>query len=162
MEEVELVSESPQATERAAGGLAPALQAGDVLLIAGDVGTGKTTFVRSACRALGVRETVASPSFTIGRAYEGRLPVSHIDLFRLETLAGEDPGLLEEYFSPDSVVFIEWPRVVEPELELGRIALRLRLEHLGGDRRRIAVIGRPDLVERIKHCPSLGAPGFSG
>jgi tRNA threonylcarbamoyladenosine biosynthesis protein TsaE len=156
MEEVELVSESPDATMQAATDLAAGLQAGDVVLIAGDVGTGKTTFVRAACRALGVRETVASPSFTIGRTYLGTLPVSHVDLFRLETLEDEDPGLLEEYFAPASVVFIEWPRAAEPELEERRIALRLRLAHGGGDRRGVAVSGRPDLVERMrKALPSV-------
>lgn len=154
MQEVELVSESARATERAARDLAGGLRAGDVVLIAGDVGTGKTTFVRGACRELGVEQTVASPSFTIGRTYDGRVPVSHVDLFRLETLAGEDPGLLEDYFAPGSVVFVEWPRAAEPELEPERIALRLRLVHLGGDRRGISVAGGPDLVERIRE--SLG------
>jgi tRNA threonylcarbamoyladenosine biosynthesis protein TsaE len=150
MMELELVSESADATMRAAAELAAALQAGDVVLIAGDVGTGKTTFVRGVCRGLGVGETVASPSFTIGRTYMGRLPVSHLDFFRLETLADEDPGLLEEYLDPGSVVFIEWPRAGEPELEARRVALRLRLDHLGGDHRRMTVSGRPDLVERIR------------
>jgi tRNA threonylcarbamoyladenosine biosynthesis protein TsaE len=160
MEEVELVSESPDATMHAAAELAAVLQAGDVVLIAGDVGTGKTTFVRAACRGIGVGESVASPSFTIGRTYMGRLPVSHLDFFRLETLAGEDPGLLEEYFEPGAVVFIEWPRAAEPELEQRRIALRMNLVHLGGDRRRIAVAGRPDLVERIKKALPTVLPVF--
>jgi tRNA threonylcarbamoyladenosine biosynthesis protein TsaE len=149
MQDLELVSESPDATMQAAADLATALQAGDVVLITGDVGTGKTTFVRAACRELGVRETVTSPSFTIGRTYAGRLPVSHVDLFRLDTLAGEDPGLLEEYFAPGSVVFIEWPRAAGPQLDERRIALRLRLVHLGGDRRGVSVSGRPNLVERM-------------
>jgi tRNA threonylcarbamoyladenosine biosynthesis protein TsaE len=152
MEETELVSESPDATMRAAANLAGALEPGDVVLIAGEVGTGKTTFVRAAFHELGVRETVASPSFTIGRTYEGKLPVSHIDLFRLDTLAGEDPGLLDAYFAPDSVVFVEWPRAAEPVLDAGRIALRLRLAHLGRDRRRVAVSGRPDLVEIVRRA----------
>jgi tRNA threonylcarbamoyladenosine biosynthesis protein TsaE len=154
MEDLELVSESPEATMRAAGELAAALEPGDVVLITGDVGTGKTTFVRGVCRALGVRENVASPSFTIGRTYNGRLPVSHLDFFRLETLAGEDPGLLEEYFASGSVVFIEWPRAAEPELESGRIAMRLNLVHLGGDRRGVTVSGRPHLLERLREALS--------
>jgi tRNA threonylcarbamoyladenosine biosynthesis protein TsaE len=144
MEEVELVSESANATQRAAAELAADLRPGDVILITGDVGTGKTTFVRAACRELGVRETVASPSFTIGRTYRGTVPVSHLDLFRLDTLAEEDPGLLEEYFTPESVVFIEWPRAAEPELEARRVVVRLRLVHLGGDRRGISVSGHAD------------------
>jgi tRNA threonylcarbamoyladenosine biosynthesis protein TsaE len=150
MDEVELVSDSPDATMQAAAELARGLQAGDVVLIEGDLGAGKSTFVRAACRALGVDETVASPSFTIGRSYAGRLPVSHIDLFRLETLTDEDPGLLDEYFAPDAVVFIEWPRAAEPELEERRVAARLQLTHRGGDRRDISVSGRPDLVDRMR------------
>jgi tRNA threonylcarbamoyladenosine biosynthesis protein TsaE len=150
MQEVELVSESARATERAARDVAGGLRAGDVVLIAGDVGTGKTTFVRAACRALGIEETVASPSFTIGRTYRGEVPVSHIDLFRLETLAGEDPGLLEDYLAPGSVVFVEWPGAMQLLLEPERIALRLRLVHLEGDRRGVRVAGRSDLVERLE------------
>ena len=76
---------------------ASACAPGDVVLVAGDVGTGKTTFVRGACRGLGVSEPVTSPSFTIGQRYEGRVPVSHVDLFRLDTLEGEDPALLDDY-----------------------------------------------------------------
>jgi tRNA threonylcarbamoyladenosine biosynthesis protein TsaE len=160
MEQVELVSESPEATMRAAAGVVAALRAGDVVVISGDVGTGKTTVVRAACRELGVEETVASPSFTIGRTYEGTLPVSHVDLFRLDTLAREDPGLLEEYFSRESVVFIEWPSAAEPELEEGRVALRLRIAHLGGDRRSIHVAGRRELVESMKESLPPEIPVF--
>jgi tRNA threonylcarbamoyladenosine biosynthesis protein TsaE len=156
MQEVELVSESPDATMRAAADLASALQAGDVVLIAGDVGTGKTTFVRAACRELGVQETVASPSFTIGRTYAGRLPISHVDLFRLESLAQEDPALLDDYLVPDSVVFMEWPRAAELEVEPERIALRLHLVHRGGDIRGVTVAGRPELVERMRRSLTDG------
>jgi tRNA threonylcarbamoyladenosine biosynthesis protein TsaE len=82
---------------------------------------------------------VTSPSFTIGHLYRGEVPVAHIDLFRLESLAGEDPGLLEQYLAPDQIAFIEWPGAATPELDPDRIALSVRLEHLGGDRRLITV-----------------------
>jgi tRNA threonylcarbamoyladenosine biosynthesis protein TsaE len=86
VESVELTSRSASDTEQIAAEIASALVPGDVVLVAGEVGTGKTTFVRGACRGLGVRDAVTSPSFTIGHTYGGRLPVSHIDLFRLDSL----------------------------------------------------------------------------
>jgi tRNA threonylcarbamoyladenosine biosynthesis protein TsaE len=150
MVEVELDTRSALETEQAAEALAGELRAGDVLLIAGELGTGKTTFVRGACRALGVRETVSSPSFTIGKVYQGRLPISHVDLFRLETLEGEDPALLADYLTPDSISFVEWPDAASSELEPERVAMRIRLSHMGGDRRTISIAGRTDLMARVK------------
>jgi tRNA threonylcarbamoyladenosine biosynthesis protein TsaE len=139
METVTQETDSPEATEQLAAELAARLRPGDIVLVFGEVGSGKTTFVRGAGRALGVEEPVTSPSFTIGRLYRGAVPVSHLDLFRLESLAGEDPGLLEEYFAPDRIAFVEWPGAAGPELDSERIALRVRLDHLGGDRRLITV-----------------------
>jgi tRNA threonylcarbamoyladenosine biosynthesis protein TsaE len=130
-------TDSAAGTERVAEELAAGLRPGDVVLISGEVGTGKTTFVRGACRALGVSDRVTSPSFTIGHLYRGKVPVSHIDLFRLDSLAGEDPALLEDYLGPDRIAFIEWPGAAAPELDPERVALSVRLEHLGGDRRRL-------------------------
>jgi tRNA threonylcarbamoyladenosine biosynthesis protein TsaE len=156
MASTEVTSESAAATERAAWSIAAGLEPGDVVLVSGEVGVGKTTFVRGACRALGVRERVTSPSFTIGHRYEGRVPVSHVDLFRLDSLAGEDPGLLSDYLSPDAVGFVEWPQAAVPELEPGSVVLRVQLTHLGGDRRGIAVTGADGLVERLRQA--LTAP----
>lgn len=124
-------------TEAAGAELAARLGPGDVVLVAGELGSGKTTFVRGACRALGVRDAVTSPTFTIGQLYAGRPEVAHLDLHRLATLAGEDPALLDDYLTPDRIGFVEWPGVAEPVLE--RVAARVRLEHLGGDRRRLTV-----------------------
>jgi tRNA threonylcarbamoyladenosine biosynthesis protein TsaE len=107
-----------------------------VVLVGGELGSGKTTFVRGACRALGVDGPVTSPTFVIGQVYEGVREVAHLDLFRLESLGGEDPALLEDYLTPERVGFVEWPGGEEPAL--GQVAARVRLEHLGGDRRRIA------------------------
>jgi tRNA threonylcarbamoyladenosine biosynthesis protein TsaE len=134
---VEIESASPAETEAAGAELARRLAAGDVVLVAGELGSGKTTFVRGACRELGVEEPVTSPTFTIGQLYAGEPEVAHLDLYRLESLAGEDPGLLDDYLTPDRIAFLEWPAVAEPRLE--RVRARVRLEHLGGDRRRIAV-----------------------
>jgi tRNA threonylcarbamoyladenosine biosynthesis protein TsaE len=134
---VELETGSPAETEAAAAELAGRLSAGDVVLVAGELGSGKTTFVRGACRALGVTDTVTSPTFTIGQLYAGNPEVAHLDLHRLASLAGEDPALLDDYITPERVSFVEWPGVAEPLLE--RVAARVRLEHLGGDRRRVTI-----------------------
>jgi len=131
----ELHSASPADTEAIGARLAADLKPGDVILVSGELGSGKTTLVRGACRALGVEGPVTSPTFTIGQRYRGRLPISHLDLFRLETLEGEDPGLIDDYLTGDAVSFIEWPAAAEPQLE--RITHRVWLEHAGGDARAI-------------------------
>jgi tRNA threonylcarbamoyladenosine biosynthesis protein TsaE len=131
------VSDGPGQTEAAGAQLAAELRPGDVVLVQGEMGAGKTTFVRGAVRALGVTGPVTSPTFTLGNRYEGRVPVAHLDLHRLSTLAGEDPGLLDDYLTPDAVAFVEWPAVVEPLLGERRIARRVELRHAGGDRRQV-------------------------
>jgi tRNA threonylcarbamoyladenosine biosynthesis protein TsaE len=143
---VTLETDSADATERVAEALAAGLGPGDLVLVSGAVGVGKTTFVRGACRALGVSGRVTSPSFTIGQLYGGRVPVSHIDLFRLETLTGEDPGLLADYLTPEAIAFVEWPPAASPDLDPERVVLRVSLEHLGGDRRRLAAEGEARIV----------------
>jgi tRNA threonylcarbamoyladenosine biosynthesis protein TsaE len=128
---------SPAETEALGGRLAQDLGPGDVVLVSGDLGAGKTTLIRGICRALGVSEPVTSPTFTIGQRYRGRLPVSHLDLYRLEGLDGEDPALLDDYVTPDAVALIEWPQAAEPTLE--RIARRVEIRHAGGDERVLAI-----------------------
>ena len=127
-------SNSPQDTEAAGAELAGRLTRGDVVLVSGELGSGKTTFVRGACRALGVEGPVTSP---IGQVLGEASEIAHLDLYRLGSLAGEDPALLEDYLTPDRVGFVEWPAVAEPALE--RVTARVLLEHVGGDRRRITV-----------------------
>ena len=125
-------------TEELGARIAARLKAGDVVLLSGELGTGKTTLVRGACRALGVPGPVTSPTFTIGQRYEGgRMPVSHLDLYRLQTLEGEDPALLEDYLRPEGVGFVEWPGAGSGRLD--RPALAVRLAHVDEERRRIEV-----------------------
>ncbi len=128
---------SPEETAAAGADLAEHLRPGDIVLVSGDMGSGKTTFVRGACRALGVEGPVTSPTFTIGRLLEGRVEVAHLDLYRLGSLAGEDPALLEDYLTPARVGFVEWPAVGEPAI--ARVAVRVRIDHLAEERRRIEV-----------------------
>jgi tRNA threonylcarbamoyladenosine biosynthesis protein TsaE len=105
-----------------------------VVLVSGELGAGKTTFVRGAARALGVTANVTSPTFTIGQLYAGNPDVAHLDLYRLD---GAEPGLLDDYLTPDRIAFLEWPELAEPELE--RVSARVRIEHAGADERRISV-----------------------
>ena len=128
---------SPEATAAVAADLAARLRPGDVVLVSGELGSGKTTFVRGACRALGYDGDVTSPTFTIGQLLPGRVEIAHLDLYRLGSLAEEDPTLLSDYLTPERIGFVEWPEAGEPALE--RVAARVRLEHAGSDRRRIEV-----------------------
>lgn len=136
MERVE--TSSAAETEALGARVAERLRPGDVVLVSGEVGAGKTTLVRGACRALGITDPVTSPTFTIGQRYRGgRLPVSHLDLYRLRSLEGEDPALLDDYLGPDGVAFVEWPGAGEERL--GRPALQIRLEHAGAECRAIEI-----------------------
>ncbi len=135
-------SASPEATERAGASLAAALAPGDVVLVSGELGAGKTTFVRGAARALGVTEPVTSPTFVVGHLYDApQVRVAHVDLYRLGGLDDEDPGLLDPYFGSDLVTFVEWPERAGLDALRGgrRIARRVSLAHAGGDRRRLAI-----------------------
>jgi tRNA threonylcarbamoyladenosine biosynthesis protein TsaE len=135
-------SDGPRATEAVGARVARLLRPGDVVLVSGELGSGKTTFVRGALGALGVAEPVISPTFTIGRLYRATAgPVAHIDLYRLTSLAGEEPGLLDDYLRPETVGFVEWPeRAGELDLADGvRVAATVSISHRGGDRREIAV-----------------------
>ena len=133
---VRLESSSPEETEGAAALLAESLQPGDVVTVSGELGTGKTTFIRGACRALGVTAPVTSPTYTIGNRHAGRVTVSHLDLYRLVSLSEEEWGNLEPYFE-DAVVFVEWPEVAAGWLPHPRADVRL--QHLGGEHRLIEV-----------------------
>src|SRR5262245_2867193 len=131
-----LATASAEETEDVASRLATRLRPGDVVTVSGELGTGKTTFVRGACRALGVTAPVTSPTFTIGHRYEGRVDVSHLDLFRFNGVSPAEWGDLEPYFE-DAIVFVEWPEAGAEALPEARVAVRL--EHAGGDRRAIRV-----------------------
>src|SRR5438067_3881814 len=131
---------APEETEAIGAELARALSAGEVVLVEGDLGAGKTTFVRGAARSLGVTVPVTSPTFTIGQRYPAPVPVAHVDLFRIADLGAEDPDLLEAYLRPDTISFVEWPQGAEHAVAgLARPAARVRLQHAGGDRRIIEI-----------------------
>ncbi len=130
----------PSQTEALAAKLAAKLAAGDVVLVEGELGAGKTTFVRGACRALGVGGVVTSPTFTIGQRYPASVPISHLDLYRVADLGGEDPDMLADYIGPDRIAFVEWPEnAIATIAGLSRVAARVVIEHAGGDRRLVTI-----------------------
>lgn len=131
-----LETTSAEETEALGAALAACLAPGDVVLLRGELGSGKTTLARGAARALGVMGPVTSPTFTVGHRYHGRVDVSHLDLFRFAGLSAAEWGDLEPYFD-DAVVLVEWPEAGEAALPRARASLSLR--HAGGDVREIEV-----------------------
>src|SRR5437667_1632500 len=129
---------SAEETEALAAELAERLAPGDVVTVSGELGSGKTTFVRGACAALGVRERVTSPTYTIGHRYHGaRGEVSHLDLYRFQQgVSAAEWGDLEPYFD-DAIAFVEWPEAGEGVLPPPRFAVRLG--HGEGTRRAVSI-----------------------
>ena len=133
---MELESSSPGETEAIGARIAEGLRPDDVVTISGELGSGKTTLVRGACRALGVEGPVTSPTYTIGHRYSGRVDVSHLDLYRFAGVSAAEWGDLEPYFA-DAVCFVEWPEAGADVLPPPRFAVSLA--HAGEHARRITV-----------------------
>ena len=153
--QVQVVSSSAEATEAVAARLAGRLAAGDVVTVAGELSSGKTTFVRGACRALGVADAVTSPTFTIGHRYRGRVDVSHLDLYRFTGVSAAEWGDLEPYFD-DAIVFVEWPEAGAGTLPPARVAVAL--DHVDPTTRRITLDAREAAL--LEGIPESGAdPG---
>ena len=127
----ELVTSSPAETERVGQLLGERLRPGDVVLLTGELGAGKTTFVRGIAQGAGSKADVASPTFQLVRIYPGRVQLAHVDLYRVENNAElRDLGL--EELADKGAVVVEWgDRIVVDA------AARIHIEHLGGDRRLI-------------------------
>jgi len=139
---VEVVTASPEETEALAARLAGRLAVGDVVAVSGELGAGKTTFVRGAARALGFAGTVSSPTFTIGHRYDAPTPVAHLDLYRITGLDSEEWGDLEPYFD-GSVAFVEWPEHGGDWLPAARVTVTL--DHVDESHRRIRITSEDDL-----------------
>jgi tRNA threonylcarbamoyladenosine biosynthesis protein TsaE len=133
---MEIESASPEETEAAGARIAAEVRPGDVVTVSGELGTGKTTLVRGACRALGVDDPITSPTFTIGHRYRGRMDVSHLDLYRFAGVSAAEWGDLEPYFD-GAVCFVEWPEAGAGVLPPPRYAVSL--EHAGNGHRRIRI-----------------------
>jgi tRNA threonylcarbamoyladenosine biosynthesis protein TsaE len=132
---IALASASARETERLAAELATNLDIGDVVTVSGELGAGKTTFVRGACRALGVTAPVTSPTFTIGHRYGGRVTVSHLDLYRFTSVSSAEWADIEPYFD-GAIVFVEWPEAGGAMLPPACVSVTLELA--GAAERRIS------------------------
>jgi tRNA threonylcarbamoyladenosine biosynthesis protein TsaE len=131
-------SHEPADTEALAAALAPLLRSGDTVWLRGELGAGKTAFVRAAAAALGVTGVVASPTYTVGNRYLGRhLKVSHLDLYRSTRLTEEEWADLEPYFD-DAVTFVEWPDAGAGLLPDPRVIVQI--EFVPGDARLITLV----------------------
>jgi tRNA threonylcarbamoyladenosine biosynthesis protein TsaE len=152
---VELETASPDETEAIGAALARELDPGDVVTVSGELGTGKTTLVRGACRALGVQAPVTSPTYTIGNQYAGRVPVSHLDLYRFHGFSAAEWGDLEPYFE-GAVAFVEWPEAAADSLPAPRVAVTLA--HASPEHRRVSLASaEPALLERVQRRADPGS-----
>jgi len=137
------------ALEELASTVALVLRRGDVVVLSGEVGSGKTTFVRAAVRSLGVRDRVTSPTYQLARGYEGlkdgrRLIVNHMDLYRLEGIEDRDVLELDDYLEPEAVTFIEW---AAPALDAIENPSLVRISHETPTTRSVSLEG--SVVERL-------------
>ena len=130
-----MVTHCAEETEAAGAELAERLRPGDVVIVSGELGAGKTTFVRGAARALGFAGRVTSPTFTIGQVYAADgLEIAHLDFYRAPR---PDFAIIDDYLTPERVGFVEWPPAHGTPTE--RLAARVVIEHAGNDRRRITI-----------------------
>lgn len=142
------------ALEEVAARVAGVLEPGDVVVLSGEVGAGKTTFVRAAARRLGVRERVTSPTYQLARGYEGevggrKIQINHLDLYRLEGIEDRDVLELDDYLDPGAVTFVEW---AEPALGAIEAPTSIHLSHQTPTERRVGLRGpaAERLAERLK------------
>lgn len=118
-----------------------------MLLLAGVFGAGKTTLVQGVAGGLGIEDQVTSPSFVIASEYHGRIPLYHVDLYRIEQMDQASLEALDEYFGGDGLCIVEWPLALPAELTRG--AIRLELAVTGESRRRLTLTSGPERVRRV-------------
>jgi len=145
----EIIMNSVDDTERFAVTLAKLLEAQDTITLEGDLGAGKTTFTKALAKGLGVKRTVNSPTFTIIKQYEGRLPFNHLDVYRLAE-SDEDLGW-DELFYGDAVSVVEWAHLIEQNLPQNRLAIEIY--RIGDNERRFVLIPSGERYEAL--CEEL-------
>lgn len=148
-ETFEYISHSPEETEQFATRLGELAEKGNVITLSGDLGVGKTHFTKGLAKGLDIKRTVNSPTFTIIKEYAGRLPLYHIDAYRVED-EWEELGL-EEYFYGDGVTVIEWPMMIEEQLPDER--LNITITRIGDTERKLTFV--PVGNHYIKICEEL-------
>jgi tRNA threonylcarbamoyladenosine biosynthesis protein TsaE len=155
------VTHSPDETLALAGAAGELFRAGDVVSVAGDLGAGKTVFARGVARALGVREPVVSPSFTIVREYGGRVPLVHVDVYRIGTIQELHDLGFEEVLRDDAVTLVEWGDVIDALLPRERLDVRLELApDAAEDERVVELVGHgPSWYERAPDLMALETVG---
>lgn len=121
---VEIQIQSIEETKQLAEKIADLLEAQDAITLEGDLGAGKTTFTQFLAKGLGIKRTVNSPTYTILKQYEGRLPLNHLDVYRLEN-SDEDLGW-DELFYGDAVSIIEWAHLIEQDLPKERLGITIK------------------------------------
>lgn len=141
MDDLVLAAPTPDDTRAIGAALAPLLRAGDALMLTGELGAGKTTLVRGIAEGLDVEEHVASPTFTLVREYSGRLPVAHVDVYRLDRLQDVVDLALDEVADGEAVLVVEWGDAIEELLPPDRLRVELTtVDPTGADEtRRVAL-----------------------
>ncbi len=135
MNALHVVTESAGETLELAESVGALLRAGDLVVLEGDLSAGKTVFAKGVARALGVTETVVSPTFTIVREYRGRVPLVHVDVYRLDTMQEVEDLGIEEIIADDRVTLVEWGDVIASALPAERLVIRLELGERDDSRR---------------------------
>jgi tRNA threonylcarbamoyladenosine biosynthesis protein TsaE len=140
---VELCTHSPEATRALAGIVAEHARRGDLIVLAGDLGAGKTTFVQGFAAALGITDQVTSPTFTLARTYDGRLPVNHVDVYRLDHMAEVEDLALGELIDGVGVTLVEWGDAILAALPHDFLDVRIDFGPEPSDRNlALRVVGR--------------------
>jgi tRNA threonylcarbamoyladenosine biosynthesis protein TsaE len=132
---LEVITSSPEETRRLGEDLAAMLRAGDVVSLTGDLGAGKTTMVQGAARGLGVEQPVTSPTFTLVKEYRGRLPIHHMDIYRLDHVQDVLDLGFEEILDAGGVVFVEWGDAIDALLPTDHLQVTLTMPDEGEERR---------------------------
>ncbi len=135
-----LTTRDARQTEAVGEAIGGQLRVGDLVVLTGDLGAGKTTFVKGLARGLGVKEAVTSPTFTIVQHYAGRLPLAHVDVYRLERIQELHDLGFEELLEHD-VVVVEWGEAIARVLPADRVQVRLAMTDDGDDERTIEIVG---------------------
>ena len=146
---MEIVSKKAGDTEKLAKKIAQFLKPQDIILLDGDLGAGKTTFTKGLALGLGIKKNVKSPTFTIVREYhEGRLPLYHMDVYRLEDASADDIGL-DEYFNGDGVSVVEWSQFIDDELPNEYLIIHIIKDEQNDDQRKIVIEAKGERYQEL-------------